>query len=147
MPVAHVWCLGSVSVLRISTSISEFAGRSCFHVAQVSGPCGQGYELQGYGAGGTTGFYYCHNWNQGTGSPATTWQTVSSGLAGVAECKALCDSDSTCTYFGKYGAYCDGACNSYWETKCLLIRQCGAQGLNSATSSYGAVYCEKVSGT
>ena len=110
----------------------------------VSDACGAGYELHGYPTpDDTTGYYSCLNWDAGTGSPPTTLHTVSAGTAGVQECKALCDADSTCTYFTKYGAYCD-PCHSSWETRCYLIRQCGGlPHVRQVSQPFGAVTCEK----
>lgn len=106
--------------------------------------CGPGYELQGYpNEDDTTGYYSCQNYLEGSGSPPTSEHAVSAGTAGVQECAALCDADLTCTHFGKYGAYCDGPCDSSWETKCFLIGDCGEQQLYKKQRGFGAVYCEK----
>jgi len=111
--------------------------------ADTADPCGSGYLLQGVPAGSVAGYKYCSNYEKGKGNPATTHHTVSSGVEGVAECKKLCDDDLSCTYYAKYGAYCNGICKSAWETKCIIIRNCGTQVKYPNTGGYGAVWCQK----
>lgn len=104
-------------------------------------PCGDGYQLHGYpGLNDTSGYRYCHNWNNGA---ATLFRTVAPGSQGAAECKALCDANpEQCHVYAKYGVFCDGSCDTDYETKCMLIYDCGGWGTNSSMSDMGAIYCE-----
>jgi hypothetical protein len=107
-------------------------------------PCGDGYLMQGHPTPmSTEGYHACSNWLPGAGNPPTTEYNVPASLMGAAHCKAMCDSDRNCTSYVKHGAFCEGSCDAVWETKCVLIRDCGEKKVIEDSGDYGTIHCLK----
>jgi hypothetical protein len=108
--------------------------------------CGNGYTMAGYPEPTSTGaFHFCENWQQGAGSPPTTYYTVAAGMAGIEACKKICDDDSNCTHYTKGGVFCGSnyasSCNTTWETTCGIVRDCGFMQLKNPSGQWGALHC------